>query len=199
MDRFSWLEIDGIHYEFHADHIDCHTDVGYSYSCSGSRLEDIEITDISGRTIGFFSADFADGCLSFNPCLPVNESSSVQQDIRIGDGIDSEYKHLGDLPASLDYGTILSEGGEQIPEWDAIDAQFLSTDTMVPLPLSLVMSEDETLDTFFGEPSAVETAGYVDPAVSVSTLDLSSIYLEHGVDVSLMPMLPEQIDPSSIL
>ena len=55
-------------------------------------------------------------------------------------------------------------------------------------------------DAFFGESSAVKTDSYLpDTTSSAYVADLSSIYLEHGVDSFLMPMLPEQIDPSSVI
>ena len=199
MDKFSWLEIDGVHYEYHAERIDCHTDVGYSYSFPGSRLEDIEITDASGKLVGFFSADFSDGALSFTPSLPIGEIP-IQQGILMGDGVNSEYKEIGELPIVAEYHTLFVAEDEPVPVWDSMECTALSTDSMTALPLSLVLPEDETLDAFFGESSAVRTDSYLpDTTSSAYVADLSSIYLEHGVDSFLMPMLPEQIDPSSVI
>ena len=199
MDTFSWLEIDGVRYEYQTDHIDCHTAVGYSYSFPGSRLEDIEITDASGKLVGFFSADFSASALSFTPCLPIGKIP-VQQGILMGDGVNSEYKEIGVLPVIPDYNALFAIEEEPVSVWDSMERTAFSTDRMTTLPLSLVLPEDETLDTFFGESSVVKTDSYLpDVTPSVYVTDLSSLYLEHGVDASLMPMLPEQIDPSSVI
>ena len=70
----------------------------------------------------------------------------------------------------------------------------LDPQTGYDLALSSVVSDaDETLDAFFGESSTHEIPAHEVLSTDTS-LQMTSVYLEYGVEPLHMPLLPEHTD-----
>ena len=195
MNKFSWLEIDGIRYDSHDGYVVCHTDVGFSSTMPGCQLEALDVSDSSGKTIGYLSVDFANSSLQFSSCVPHQELG--EESIRIGYQEYVENQSLRDLVIVPDYNSILDDGDQWLPvncddNYEPIMA--------IPSLECLVSPSDETLDLFFGASYDAETnSNMVETPSTPYSADLVAVYLEHGIEASLMPMLQDPIDLSNII
>lgn len=196
MNKFSWIEIEGIRYDGHDDYIACQTDVGFSSVIHGNKLEDLGISDKNGKEIGYLSVDFSDNTLIFYPC--VSNCELADESIRIGHHEYVENVFLQDLTVVPAYDSILGDDSHGLLTDDYSDAGMVAT--CIPSLECVISPSDETLDSFFGASSGVEDNSYMDEAVSTSySEDLVAIYLEHGIDDTLMPMFPESIDCTDLV
>ena len=196
MNKLSWVEIEGIRYECHDGYVVCMTDVGFSSIIHGNKLEDLGVSDKNGKEIGFLSIDFSDNSLLFSPYVSSQELG--EESIRIGYPEYVESVLLQDLAVVPAYDAILVDDSNELLISDYGDCELIAANT--PSIECLVFSSDETLDSFFGASSDVESTSYIDDTSSTSySADLLAVYLEHGIDDSLMPMLPESIDLSNII
>ena len=196
MNKLSWVEIEGIRYDGHEDYVVCLTDVGFSSIIHGNKLEDLGVSDKNGKEIGCLSIDFSDNSLQFYPCVSSLELG--EESIRIGYPEYVENVLLQDLVVVPDYDSILDDDSHELLISDYGDCERITAST--PSLECLVFSSDETLDPFFGASPGVESTSHIDDTSStLYSADLVAVYLEHGIDDSLMPMLPESIDLSNLI
>lgn len=196
MNKLSWVEIEGIRYECHDGYVVCMTDVGFSSIIHGNKLEDLGVSDKNGKEIGFLSINFSDNSLLFSPCVSSQELG--EESIRIGYPEYVENVLLQDVAVVPAYDSILVDDSNELLISDYGDGELIAANT--PPIECLVFSSDETLDSFFGASSDVESTSYIDDtSSSLYSADLVAVYLEHGIDDSLMPMLPEAIDLSNLI
>ena len=77
MSYIKWLEVEGVRYEGLGDSISCQTAVGFHSQLPGMRLEDLEISDVHGSTLGYLTADFTTGHLVIAPVVSAAELAST--------------------------------------------------------------------------------------------------------------------------
>ena len=196
MNKLSWVEIEGIRYECHDGYVVCMTDVGFSSIIHGNKLEDLGVSDKNGKEIGCLSINFSDNSLLFSPSVSSQELG--EESIRIGYPEYVENVLLQDVAVVPAYDSILVDDSNELLISDYGDGELIAANT--PPIECLVFSSDETLDSFFGASSDVESTSYIDDTSStLYSADLVAVYLEHGIDDSLMPMLPEAIDLSNLI
>lgn len=193
MAAITWLEVEGVRYEGHGDGIQCHTRIGFHSQLPGHTLDNLDVSDSQGRSLGFLSVDFTSGNIHFSPLVPMAELANSE--LVIGDRSGTHIMGLDELPVVME-GDLL----DPEPEFTYQDSYAgpVYEPLMSALPLGcLVSSADETLDAFFGEsagPAALSTVALDDLSVT-----LSALYLVHGAEPTLMPMLPESVDLSHLL
>ena len=195
MSAITWLEVEGVRYEGLEDTILCRTAIGFHSQLPGHSLENLEVSDSQGRSLGFLSVIFDSGEMVLSPLVAHRELTGTE--LVLGDRQGVHILGLDELPLAMAGDTALLDAEPELMYPDSFSG-YVHAPVGAALPLDcLVSSADETLDAFFGEsalPAILPIAGMDELSVSLSTL-----YLEHGTEPGLMPMLPEPIDLPHII
>ena len=186
----NWLEVEGVRYEGQGDSIHCQTAVGFHSQLPGHTLDGLEVADAQGNPLGYLSVDFESGNLAISPLASTAELASTQ--ILMSDESGVHAISLHEIESSpMDLSWLAAESDFLDP---AVLAAPLEPQENYTLALSSVVSDgDETLDAFFGESSTHEIPAHEVPSTDTS-LQMTSVYLEYGVEPLHMPLLPEHTD-----
>lgn len=186
----NWLEVEGVRYEGQGDIIHCQTAVGFHSQLPGHTLDGLEVADAQGNPLGYLSVDFHSGHLALSPLASGAELATTQILIADESGVHSINLHEIEA-ASQDLSWLAAESDFLDP---SVLAAPLDVQTSYDLALSSVVSDaDETLDAFFGESSTPEIPAH-DGVSADTSMQMTSVYLEYGVEPLHMPLLPEHGD-----
>lgn len=187
MSYIKWLEVEGVRYEGLGDSISCQTAVGFHSQLPGMRLEDLEISDVHGSTLGYLTADFTTGHLVIAPVVSAAELASTH--IVIDDEGGMHNVSLDELPLSSSKLSSLVESEVEFIDLSVLTTSICGQSEYFVALTSVVSDSDETLDAFFGE--SCESFGAQSPLTKDedASLTYTSLYFEHGAEPLQMPLL----------